>query len=527
MAAADLRRRVGGVGLHGHPQRRVVGHDDVHGIPVHDHRADQRQGLHLHRRRRERRGPEPAERAEQHRAPRHPAARGHRRADGDAGRRQPDHRVGHPRRTRAARCASTSCGCRRRPGRAAPSTSPASSRQTTVTGLDNEAEQSVQVQAWNELGAGPFGPSVTMQSAGTPPALPAPSIAASGPGPGGRLGDPDASRGSRAGRTGRRSPATPSTARSTAAPGASVATTSPDVRTARDVIPYDGRTYRYVATVTNGADLESPKANPSSFTSNGIPSTPSVSATTPASNREIRLTVNVGQPRAAELHGHPVVGRRQVRHPRLRLRARLAGRVLGRAVRHQPDEELHDHRVDGELRWRGVEPGQRLGDPLRRHADPDRLRGSRSGTTITWRGTCPTNGRTDRPGAGSRRRRPDLRLGPHLGELQRPGGPAPTSSRCARTRPPGGRPGSARTASRSPNPPPEVYNVHKGPGYRPTERQRHLRRCRPARGSTSTCATSRRRRTAGRSGCSESNGAEIYTSSVQFFPSADGVRHHR
>ena len=36
----------------------------------------------------------------------------------------------------------------------------ASSRQATVTGLDNEAEQSVQVQAWNELGAGPFGPSV-------------------------------------------------------------------------------------------------------------------------------------------------------------------------------------------------------------------------------------------------------------------------------------------------------------------------------------------------------------------------------
>jgi hypothetical protein len=78
-----------------------------------------------------------------------------------------------------------------------------------------------------------------------------------------------------------------------------VARTSPDVRTARDVIPYDGRTYRYVATVTNGADLEGPQANPSSFTSNGIPSTPSVSASTPASNKEIRLTVNVGQPRAA------------------------------------------------------------------------------------------------------------------------------------------------------------------------------------------------------------------------------------
>ena len=65
----------------------------------------------------------------------------------------------------------------------------ASTRQTTVTGLDNEAEQSVQVQAWNELGAGPFGPSVTMQSAGTPPALPAPVDRSERPRPGGGLGD--------------------------------------------------------------------------------------------------------------------------------------------------------------------------------------------------------------------------------------------------------------------------------------------------------------------------------------------------
>ncbi len=174
----------------------------------------------------------------------------------------------------------------------------ASTRQTTVSGLDNEAEQSVQVQAWNELGAGPFGPSVTMQSAGTPPALPAPSIAASGPGPAvdsatltisweqGRPNGP---------------PITGYTLYRSVDGGAwsQVATTSPDVRTARDVIPYDGRTYRYVATVTNGAGLEGLQGNSSSFTSNGIPSNPSVNATAPSSNREIQLTVNVGQPRAA------------------------------------------------------------------------------------------------------------------------------------------------------------------------------------------------------------------------------------
>ena len=174
----------------------------------------------------------------------------------------------------------------------------ASSRQATVGGLDNEAEQSVQVQAWNELGAGPFGPSVTMQSAGTPPALPAPSIAASGPGPA-----VDSATLSISWEQGRPNgpPITGYTLYRSVdgAAWSQVATTSPDVRTARDVIPYDGRTYRYVATVTNGAGLEGPQANPSSFTSNGIPSNPSVNATTPSSNREIRLTVNVGQPRAA------------------------------------------------------------------------------------------------------------------------------------------------------------------------------------------------------------------------------------
>ena len=139
-----------------------------------------------------------------------------------------------------------------------------------VSGLDNEAEQSVQVQAWNELGAGPFGPAVTMQSAGTPPALPAPAIAASGPGPAedsatltiswdqGRPNGP---------------PITGYTLYRSVDGGAwtEVARTSPDVRTARDVIPYDGRTYRYTATVTNGAGLESPQTNSQSFTSVGQP----------------------------------------------------------------------------------------------------------------------------------------------------------------------------------------------------------------------------------------------------------------
>ena len=42
---------------------------------------------------------------------------------------------------------------------------------TTVTGLNNEVQYNVSAQAWNEVGAGPFGAATLMQSAGTPPAI--------------------------------------------------------------------------------------------------------------------------------------------------------------------------------------------------------------------------------------------------------------------------------------------------------------------------------------------------------------------
>ncbi|HMM94890.1 Ig-like domain-containing protein [Phycicoccus sp.] len=174
----------------------------------------------------------------------------------------------------------------------------ASTRQATVAGLDNMAEQDVQVQAWNELGAGPFGPAVTMQSAGTPPALPAPGIQASGPGPA-----QDSATLTITWEQG--SPNGPPTTQYTlyqrvGGGGWTVAKTAPpDQRSATVVVPYDGRTYEYTVTLTNGAGLEGPKSNASSFASNGVPSNPSVKATTPAADRKITLTVTVGQPRSA------------------------------------------------------------------------------------------------------------------------------------------------------------------------------------------------------------------------------------
>ena len=65
-----------------------------------------------------------------------------------------------------------------------------------------------------------------------------------------------------------------------------------------DQVRYDGRRYDYVVTATNGADLTSPHSAVQSFTSIGIPSTPSVTAATPTNDERARLTVRLGQPRA-------------------------------------------------------------------------------------------------------------------------------------------------------------------------------------------------------------------------------------
>lgn len=54
----------------------------------------------------------------------------------------------------------------------------------TASGLNNNTPYSVAVQAWNGAGAGPFGPAVTMQSAGTPPAVTGITGRTRGPGAG-------------------------------------------------------------------------------------------------------------------------------------------------------------------------------------------------------------------------------------------------------------------------------------------------------------------------------------------------------
>ncbi|WP_377642059.1 Ig-like domain-containing protein [Oryzobacter terrae] len=268
----------------------------------------------------------------------------------------------------------------------------APTRQTTVGGLDNMAEQSVQVQAWNELGAGPFGPAVTMQSAGTPPALPPPAIAASGPGPAA-----DSATLTLSWEQG--SPNGPPTTRYSVYQSVDgggwtkVRDTAPDVRSTNVVIPYDGRTYRYTVTLTNGADIEGPQANASSFTSVGQPSTPTVRATTPTDNRRIQLTVNVGQPRAGGFsairwQGGGLSGTHQC--------GCAPGSQVVFNVGPFDTAPTNDRTITVWTVNTGGSASNRVSDtatPYGPTLQPTGLSSSRSGNQITWQWNLPTNGR--------------------------------------------------------------------------------------------------------------------------------------
>ncbi|MBM6544933.1 fibronectin type III domain-containing protein [Janibacter sp. YIM B02568] len=176
---------------------------------------------------------------------------------------------------------------------AAPSTGP-----VRVGGLDNNQVQNVQVQAINSAGAGPFGTAVAMQSAGTPPAVPTPSITARGAT---AADDSAALQISWPAVSANGPPLTQYSLYRRAAGGAwaLVTTTSPQATSASTTVPYDGNTYEFVVTATNGAGNTSPQANPASFSSNGIPANPTVSASTPAADYKARWVVTLGSSRSS------------------------------------------------------------------------------------------------------------------------------------------------------------------------------------------------------------------------------------
>jgi hypothetical protein len=173
------------------------------------------------------------------------------------------------------------------------------STSTTVRGLTNDNEQSVQVRARNDLGWGQFGTPVRMQSAGTPPAVPAPDVRNAGAGPADNSARLTISWN---GVSPNGPPLTKYTVYESVNGGGwtSIGTTSPGDRNLGRTIPFDGRSYRYTVTATNGANLEGPKANSTPFSSVGTPQVPSApSVTTPSSNNGATVRVQLGDSRAA------------------------------------------------------------------------------------------------------------------------------------------------------------------------------------------------------------------------------------
>ena len=177
----------------------------------------------------------------------------------------------------------------------------ASQLQATVSGLTNDHQQRVQVRAKNKRGWGPPGTAVTMQSAGTPPAVPAPSVSNSGTGP--------AAGSSRL--TIRWSAVRPNGpamksytvyARKGSGAWKAIGTTNPSTRSLGYTTTYDGSKYQFVVTATNGAGKEGPKSKPSApFDSTGVPQPPqSVKATTPSANYGATVVVKLGHSRSTK-----------------------------------------------------------------------------------------------------------------------------------------------------------------------------------------------------------------------------------
>ncbi len=82
-------------------------------------------------------------------------------------------------------------------------------------------------------------------------------------------------------------------------------------RTSSDTMPYDGRTYEYTVTATNGGGKESPKTNASPYRATGIPAVPSISqSTNGAFDATARITVQLTDSRASQLH----LGEVEVQH---------------------------------------------------------------------------------------------------------------------------------------------------------------------------------------------------------------------
>ena len=170
----------------------------------------------------------------------------------------------------------------------------------TLSGLVNNDQYSIRVQAHNGAGWGPYGPAVVKQSVGTPAAVAAPRLAARTPNANDAQGqvtitwnatDPNGP------------PITQYTVyrRVGGSAWASIGSVSGTAsRTLSNSMPYDGRTYEYTVTATNGGGKESPKANVASYRATGIPVVPAApNAVENGFDYLAKVTMTLGDSRAS------------------------------------------------------------------------------------------------------------------------------------------------------------------------------------------------------------------------------------
>jgi fibronectin type 3 domain-containing protein len=288
--------------------------------------------------------------------------------------------------TYQVRVTDTTSGSVKQPVVAAPTL------QATVAGLVNDNEQTVQVRAKNKLGYGPFGPAVKMQSAGVPPAVAAPTVTNAGTGP--AAGSSRLTISWSAVR-----PNGPPLTKYTVYESrngsgwVSIGTTSPDQRNLGHTTVYDGASYRYVVTATNGASLEGPKSNPTTFSSIGIPEVPGrPSVTTPNPNLSATVRVSVGDSRSGAFT------ELQWRNSNGRTGTVSCGCPEG-SIRQWTITNMGATSQTLEVRafngtnWSSWSQASNTYRPYGPTNDPTNLRSSRSGNTITWQWNTSTNGR--------------------------------------------------------------------------------------------------------------------------------------
>ncbi len=420
VAAAHLRRRFGRHPVRRPAHRRVHRADRVQRLPVHGHRPHQRRGLPVHRRRGQRHRRGRGVGGQCGRPPRPAPGAGHGGADGDPRRRHADHRLGRPRQRgqrpaqvrRAAHLldrADQDTG-RRRPHAAGRGHRARQHGRAVRAGAGVERARGRAVRAGGD-------DAVRRHPAGAAPA----GHPGERPGPRGVLGDVDDLVG-------------PGVAER---PADDEVHPLPARRRGRLDLGRDDRPRRALGQGRH--PLRRPhlrvRGDPDQRRGPGVAEDEQLDVHVqrcPLGPVGDRVDTGEqpedpahrhGRPAARGLlHGHPLVRWREDGHRHLRVRSRLPEGLRRRPVRHQPDEEPHDHHPDRELRRQPVEPGIRVGDSLRPDPHPDESakhpERQHDHVVVEPARERASDHRGQRPG----RRQPELRWRSHVGQLHGAGG---------------------------------------------------------------------------------------------------------